>query len=682
MSADPSGYWQVFLFGELQVTSPDQATHRVASRKAAELLAFLAIRRNPLVERDVAAEAMWPEVDVVTARNRLKQTLSVLRKELPDFPLEVEGKTHIGLDLARIGVDVHLIEDRLRWIDSIDPSRKAAACNELGASLNRGLLPGFSAEWLFRDQARFRSAADRLRSELENAVPSQGPFVAGGSPSVVKLPLIGRDREIQTMLRWLRESPDRLLLVHGPPGIGKTRLILELLDRASPYCDGAAYYDSPPEDLEELLSLLAGFSRPLMCLDGYDPAKPNHSDAVHRLQTTIPRLQIVLSGCVVPFDPAGLVLGLRPVSPEASSRIYQAFTEHFGTSSGGDWTLAAGLPGLIESAAEGRLPEAFHQSIEQLLDRLSEADRVAYSRLALSNFPIGPEMIEALLGSEWKSVIDRLEKHSLLYRMPEPCESTVQIPDPVRRCSNQAAASILVAASLNLASDIRNGLDTKARRTWMQILKRNRQTILDGLSRAESVDDLNRAIPILMVLLLEMALVADDRAEEGVLGSLVGRARPKREDLSPETRLIAGISPASEATVASRIRARILQTAGDHQAARQIYLDNGDHAAARAIDAEQFQPTDGGRNEFEAADQAEDHHAAGLYALKIAQFFMEQDGPFDANAWAEMATAQFQLAAEPVLEGRASSLRIQALEAQGDVDRAQELRIVLEGQTN
>jgi tetratricopeptide (TPR) repeat protein len=53
-----------------------------------------------------------------------------------------------------------------------------------------------------------------------------------------RVPLIGREREIETALRW-REEPveggqdDRVMVIHGPGGAGKTRLAAEILQRAA-----------------------------------------------------------------------------------------------------------------------------------------------------------------------------------------------------------------------------------------------------------------------------------------------------------------------------------------------------------------------------------------------------------------------------------------------------------------
>ena len=41
------------------------------------------------------------------------------------------------------------------------------------------------------------------------------------------LPLVGRDDELQRLLRSIEHAPDRLTLVSGEPGIGKSRLLVE-----------------------------------------------------------------------------------------------------------------------------------------------------------------------------------------------------------------------------------------------------------------------------------------------------------------------------------------------------------------------------------------------------------------------------------------------------------------------
>jgi predicted ATPase len=69
----------------------------------------------------------------------------------------------------------------------------------------------------------------------------------GGDPATTLLlraqtSLVGRDQELEHIARLLREPATRLLTLSGPPGVGKTRLAMELLLR-EPHTGDAIYCD-------------------------------------------------------------------------------------------------------------------------------------------------------------------------------------------------------------------------------------------------------------------------------------------------------------------------------------------------------------------------------------------------------------------------------------------------------
>jgi DNA-binding SARP family transcriptional activator len=99
--------------------------------------------------------------------------------------------------------------------------------------------------------------------ELEGVDPDAAPLLRW-----LETPIVGRDRELEQILepfeRALAESRPHLVTVYGAPGVGKTRLAIECIERLAPRtvssvgrCRAAAS-DAPYAPLEELLEGLAG----------------------------------------------------------------------------------------------------------------------------------------------------------------------------------------------------------------------------------------------------------------------------------------------------------------------------------------------------------------------------------------------------------------------------------------
>lgn len=130
-------------------------------------------------------------------------------------------------------------------------------------------------------------------------------------------PLIGREDEAVTIGRWLLEDGYRLVTLHGPGGIGKTRLSLAAAERmVSSFRDGQYFVDlaplrdpallvahiaaslglqeQPGQSLRETLAAWLGPRQTLLVLDNFEqllPAAPVVSD----LLRTAPGLQILVT---------------------------------------------------------------------------------------------------------------------------------------------------------------------------------------------------------------------------------------------------------------------------------------------------------------------------------------------------------------------------------------------------
>ena len=84
--------------------------------------------------------------------------------------------------------------------------------------------------------AATRELAERVRSQASDAAPAGGAARASRSPPRAKLPpLVGRSTELELLLGVLADAAEArgaLALISGPAGVGKTRLVAELLGEA------------------------------------------------------------------------------------------------------------------------------------------------------------------------------------------------------------------------------------------------------------------------------------------------------------------------------------------------------------------------------------------------------------------------------------------------------------------
>src|SRR5438034_997054 len=76
------------MLGWLRAVRGDVSVSRFQTQKTGLLLAYLALYLERSHTRETLIEALWPEVDPAAGRNRLKQALASLRRQLePPGPL-------------------------------------------------------------------------------------------------------------------------------------------------------------------------------------------------------------------------------------------------------------------------------------------------------------------------------------------------------------------------------------------------------------------------------------------------------------------------------------------------------------------------------------------------------------------------------------------------------------------
>ena len=209
--------------------------------------AVMAVFGVPLVHEDDALRG-------VRAAAEMQERLAVLNVEL-----EREWGLRLG---ARIGVNTGEVvagDPSAGESFVVGDAVNVAARLEQAAEPGR-ILIGESTYRLVRDAVEVDDAEElRLKGKSEASGARRLRAVRPGAPGHVRrldLPMVGRRRELELLTeayeRTVEEGACRLVTVEGPAGIGKSRLVGELLERVGdarvaqgrclPYGDGITYW--------------------------------------------------------------------------------------------------------------------------------------------------------------------------------------------------------------------------------------------------------------------------------------------------------------------------------------------------------------------------------------------------------------------------------------------------------
>ena len=260
--------------------------------------------------------------------------------------------------------------------------------------------------------------------------------------------LIGRDRELHELKSALVEH--RLVTVCGPAGVGKTRLVQEVLGSGAHYCSLSGVETLAELDRALLTALgapswdkgmtltapraLARALRPLV-IDGVDAVANLVRSCVEHWLEQASQVRLVVTGLAPLATASEHAIELAPLSSEHAVTLYLEATRPLGAQP--DLALAAEvvaqlecLPQAIESFAPlgALLGEAASlarlratESSHAPLDRATEAaiaaldadDRRVLSRVAVFETGVSAPILEQLLGGDLARV-DSLVRRCLL----------------------------------------------------------------------------------------------------------------------------------------------------------------------------------------------------------------------------------------------------------------------------
>ena len=229
--------WQLRLLGAVELRDGSGNVTRLASRAVVLLLARLALGAGRDHAREEVIDLLWPEAPLDVGRNRLRQTLAVLRSVLEppgltSAPVLLADRRTLRLVPGSVECDVESFEAALQRGDA------AAAARWYGGEL----LPGFYDEWVHAHRLRLAASADELKPVARcpvrqpvSAPPRWPPVVPPQLVAVAlrqhRLPLyltrlVGFEAAGAALAAAVKQQ--RLVILRGPGGAGKTRLAVEV----------------------------------------------------------------------------------------------------------------------------------------------------------------------------------------------------------------------------------------------------------------------------------------------------------------------------------------------------------------------------------------------------------------------------------------------------------------------
>lgn len=172
----PEVVWRIEMFGGVRLSRQGQTCRPFKTRRMTRLLARLACFPNHALARDILAEELWPEEDAEAIRERFRQTLALLRRELEPTGIRsgsvlVADRTTVRLAPGSFHTDIAEFALALRTAAAEAERVRQIAHLRQAVSLYTGdLLPGFDEDWIQTERLhlaeRYRQALAHLTEAL------------------------------------------------------------------------------------------------------------------------------------------------------------------------------------------------------------------------------------------------------------------------------------------------------------------------------------------------------------------------------------------------------------------------------------------------------------------------------------------------------------------------------------
>ncbi|MCW3098817.1 MAG: transcriptional activator [Chthonomonadaceae bacterium] len=168
--------WRIEFFGGVCLSRQGQRRPPFKTRRMTRLLARLACFPDRAHARDILAEELWPEEDPEAIRERFRQTLALLRRELEPENVAagsvlIADRSTVRLAPDSFTTDIADFAASLRVAsEETDPARQIAPLRQAVALYQGDLRPGFDEDWIQIERLhlaeRHRQALVRLTEAL------------------------------------------------------------------------------------------------------------------------------------------------------------------------------------------------------------------------------------------------------------------------------------------------------------------------------------------------------------------------------------------------------------------------------------------------------------------------------------------------------------------------------------
>jgi len=173
------------MFGGLVGRQRGRVVDRFRTRKAADLLAYIAFYRQSAHSRDALIEILWPDSEPDAGRHNLRQALTSLRRQFeppgtPPGSVFIADRSVVRVDPSALTTDVADFEELLRSMTSSPPSEYEADNLAAADHLYRGdLLAGSYSDWVILERDRLAEAHRGALLQLSLIYENGGAMARG-----------------------------------------------------------------------------------------------------------------------------------------------------------------------------------------------------------------------------------------------------------------------------------------------------------------------------------------------------------------------------------------------------------------------------------------------------------------------------------------------------------------------